>query len=156
MKIIHIKTVPSKINYLTIDQSNWKINKEGNKLLRVKSKKDWDDVGGKLNEGEDHYIGLLREVKEETNLTLDNCTKIGEEYNSKCKCKVYVYKANIELNPIASNEIKELEWTAFNKASKDASFRLSRNLQLCEILIMNQDKFLMVSDDEESEVESEG
>ena len=32
MKVIHIKTVPSKINYLTIDQSNWEINKEGNKI----------------------------------------------------------------------------------------------------------------------------
>ena len=39
-------------------------NKKGDKIIRVKSKDKWDDVGGKINNGESHQDALIREVKE--------------------------------------------------------------------------------------------
>ena len=93
----------------------------GSKILFLVStskpfKGNLDLPGGHLKHGEDLINGLRRETKEETNLDIDNPTKIGQEDN------IVFYYGNIaspELKNIKlSEEHSEYKLLTFEEAEK--------------------------------------
>ena len=97
---------------------------DNNKILCLKNERnEWDFPGGKINFDEDVEEGLIREVKEETNLDIKNL-KILKPFNLKfndvpvfivvysceisCNSSIFVYYEHSEYNFFSKSEIKSL------------------------------------------------
>jgi len=75
----------------------------------------WDTPGGRIEEGEDPEVGVIRETKEETNLTIENPklffqkSSVDLEKNTQFVTLVFRTKysgGNIVLNPDDHEECK--------------------------------------------------
>jgi 8-oxo-dGTP pyrophosphatase MutT (NUDIX family) len=96
----------------------------------------WDIPGGKLKNGETSEQAMKRELREETGLTLDTATKIGESHIPDCKCAVFVYEVDKELPAKPLDGVSEVAWVPIENASHEAHFRLERALHVtAEILV---------------------
>jgi len=99
-------------------------------LCLLRSKKSsffpnrWDFPGGKLEPGEERIQGIIREVKEETNLDIIPNQVVGEfniiEKNTKLKFMIYSAKS-ISGNIKIAHEHQEYKWL-----TKDEIFELKR------------------------------
>ena len=90
--------------------------------------KPWDAPGGKLEDGETAEQGMKRELLEETGLTLDTATKIGETYIPDCKCAVFVYSVASKLTARPLDGISQISWIPIDEACDEACFRFERAL----------------------------
>jgi 8-oxo-dGTP diphosphatase len=101
---------------------------KNNNLLILKRTDDdidkpgiWEVPGGKLdNKEEDKILGLIREVKEETNLDIENIKEFSQRkftLDSGRKISMTIYKCNpIGDNVIISQEHTSYEWIPLEKA----------------------------------------
>lgn len=97
-------------------------------LVLQRARKDeqygqWGIPGGKLDEGEESRLGLVREIKEETrmDLSLANFSLLGTA-SSKTPCDgrygLYIYYSEVNSNPtvqINNEEHLSFQWVTLNE-----------------------------------------
>ena len=90
-----------------------------NKVLCLKNERnEWDFPGGKINFDEDVEEGLIREVKEETNLDIKNL-KILKPFNLKFNdvpVFIVVYSCEISCNSSILTSYEHSEYNFFSKS----------------------------------------
>ncbi len=91
---------------------------DDNRILCLKNERDeWDFPGGKINFDEEPEDCLIREVKEETNLKIDNL-KILNSFNMKFNdVPVFVLLYNVKIS-CDSPIVPSFEHTEYNFFSK--------------------------------------
>lgn len=78
----------------------------------------WELPGGKLEKGEYFDEGLIREIKEETNLDGkigDLCTAIQKDYPQKRTVQLIMYIENIKGKIVISDEHVDYKWIKIEK-----------------------------------------
>ena len=72
----------------------------------------WEFPGGKVHEGETFADALIREIKEELNITIKMNEKIAEEKykDKKIDITLHYYLCSIKSNTIKLNEHENLIW----------------------------------------------
>ena len=90
------------------------ITNEKGQVFLAKRKKDdfmggiYEIPGGNTNKGENIYDTLVREIKEETNLTVDKVTSYIDQFDylsSSCKkCRQFNFKVEVTGGPILLTE----------------------------------------------------
>ena len=92
---------------------------DNNKILCLKNERnEWDFPGGKINFDEDVEEGLIREVKEETNLDIKNL-KILKPFNLKFNdvpVFIVVYSCEISCNSSILTSYEHSEYNFFSKS----------------------------------------
>jgi 8-oxo-dGTP diphosphatase len=88
--------------------------------------KPWDAPGGKLESGETPIQAAVRELKEETGLTVDPAAVIGECYVPEGKVAVFVWHVDAELSARPLDGISQVQWLLRSELEGKACFRLSR------------------------------
>ena len=92
---------------------------DDNKALCLKNERnEWDFPGGKINFDEDVEEGLIREVKEETNLDIKNL-KILKPFNLKFNdvpVFIVVYSCEISCNSSILTSYEHSEYNFFSKS----------------------------------------
>ena len=92
---------------------------DDNKVLCLKNERnEWDFPGGKINFDEDVEEGLIREVKEETNLDIKNL-KILKPFNLKFNdvpVFIVVYSCEISCNSSILTSYEHSEYNFFSKS----------------------------------------
>ncbi|MGI0141745.1 MAG: NUDIX hydrolase [Candidatus Micrarchaeales archaeon] len=103
----------------------------GDKVLLIKRVKggergsEWEIPGGKVEKGESLKEGVIREVREETNLTVTDITKyVGKaDYTfpgSKIEFRLFMFTVNVENTAVRlrPDEHEEYLWVRMNEAKK--------------------------------------
>ena len=72
----------------------------------------WELPGGKREKGESLKNGLIRELKEELNVSVSGITKLGtvEHTYSHMKIKLHAYKCKIQNGKIQKRACQDLKW----------------------------------------------
>ena len=85
----------------------------------------WQMVTGKINENEKAYSTAIREIKEETNITVKNICivpNVNSFYNSDDDSinliPVFLTKINAEIEVQISNEHQDYKWVNIKEAKK--------------------------------------
>lgn len=116
------------------------IYKEDKILVQERTKKDWPGItfpGGHVEKGENFYDAIIREVKEETGLTLLHPILCGiEEYKQTHDEDRYVilfYKCNKFKGELKSSDEGKVYWLKKEELkSKELSLDLDRILDIME------------------------
>ncbi len=116
------------------------ISKEDEILVQERTKKDWPGItfpGGHVEKGENFYDAIIREVKEETGLTLLHPILCGiEEYKKTHNEDRYVilfYKCNEFKGELKSSDEGKVYWLKKEELkSKELSLDLDRILDIME------------------------
>lgn len=85
----------------------------GNKILGVSRKnnpKDFGLIGGKVDEGETREEALLREVKEETGLTVTKYECVFEREDNGFRSHTYLCEVEGEIVTGETGVVKEITW----------------------------------------------
>jgi 8-oxo-dGTP pyrophosphatase MutT (NUDIX family) len=93
--------------------------------------KPWDAPGGKLEPGETPIQAAVRELKEETGLTVDPATVIGECYVPEGKVAVFVWHVAAELPAYPLDGMSKVQWFLRCELEGKACFRLERAMYKC-------------------------
>ena len=92
---------------------------DGNKILCLKNERnEWDLPGGKINFGETAIDCLQREVKEETNLEIDNVKLVdffSTIFFNQTAVLIVLYKAKILSTNHISISFEHFDYNFFNK-----------------------------------------
>lgn len=120
------------------------IYKDDEILVQERKKKDWPGLtfpGGHVEKGENFYDAIIREVKEETGLTLIKPILCGiEEYkqiNDEDRYIILFYKCNNFVGELKSSIEGEVYWLKKEELkNKELSLDLDRILDIME----NDDK----------------
>ena len=107
----------------------------GDRLLRVATakslqKSEWMEPGGKREGCETPRQCAIRELRQETGLSLDGCKLLGDAYSPHCKAQVFVYQATEDMQPVAGDDVVRAEWVHRHDVYTGASFRLQRSLKV--------------------------
>lgn len=101
------------------------IYKDNKILVQERTKKDWPGItfpGGHVNKGEDIISSVIREVKEETGLTISNPILCGiEEYKNNDKCDRYIaflFKTNKFKGKLKSSKEGKVYWMDIKEFKK--------------------------------------
>lgn len=116
------------------------IYKDNKILVQERTKSDWPGIalpGGHVEKGENFYDAIIREVKEETGLTLLKPVLCGiEEYKQTKDEDRYVilfYKCNEFEGELKSSDEGEIYWLDRDKLdSVKLSFDLDRMIEIME------------------------
>ncbi len=91
-------------------------------------------VGGGIKAGENYEQAMIREIKEEVNLTMKDVTKIGEIYTEHeyKRDTIHVFLAHSETQQlkISSAEISEARWCLVSDLPKNTSPLFKRFFEL--------------------------
>ena len=120
------------------------IYKEDEILVQERKKKDWPGItlpGGHVEKGENFHDAIIREVKEETGLTIIKPILCGiEEYkqmNDEDRYIILLYKCNKFTGELKSSNEGEVYWLKKDELkNKELSLDLDRILDIME----NDDK----------------
>ncbi len=120
------------------------IYKEDEILVQERKKKDWPGItlpGGHVEKGENFHDAIIREVKEETGLTIIKPILCGiEEYkqmNDEDRYIILFYKCNKFTGELKSSNEGEVYWLKKDELkNKELSLDLDRILDIME----NDDK----------------
>jgi 8-oxo-dGTP diphosphatase len=104
---------------------DYRIIKRGAGMTKGQDK-PWDAPGGKLESGETPIQAAVRELKEETGLTVDPAAVIGECYVPEGKVAVFVWHVDAELSARPLDGISQVQWLLRSELEGKACFRLSR------------------------------
>lgn len=99
------------------------VNEETKKFLAVSLKWDHDDMnfpGGKVEENETVEEAGIREVKEETGLTVSNLIKLHSAYDGDWK--VVTYYAKNYYGEIQTKENHKIQWLPLEDMCKSKSW----------------------------------
>jgi len=118
--------IPSLINhrYQMIPRTLIFIRKGISILLIHKKKPEsfgfnkWNGVGGHIEQGEEPFESVLREVFEETRLSvssLDLCAILFIDINANPGIQVFVFKADYETGNIEPSDEGELRWMSLSE-----------------------------------------
>ena len=115
---------------------------KNNKVLAVAHRNttnDWEMPGGKVEPGESDLDALVREVFEETNLSIDKekCTFLTEDLDGETLARTYLYLGTINEIPkqgdigpvkwVSWDELLNGHYPVYNKKLKRLIDSLSRN-----------------------------
>ncbi|MCI6846343.1 MAG: 8-oxo-dGTP diphosphatase [Erysipelotrichaceae bacterium] len=125
---------------LTIFTNMCLVYKDNKILVQERTKSDWPGItlpGGHVEKGENFYDAIIREVKEETGLTLLKPVLCGiEEYKQTKDEDRYVilfYKCNEFEGELKSSDEGEIYWLDRDKLdSVKLSFDLDRMIEIME------------------------
>lgn len=134
------------------------IYKDDEILVQERKKKDWPGLtfpGGHVEKGENFYDAIIREVKEETGLTLIKPILCGiEEYkqiNDEDRYIILFYKCNNFVGELKSSIEGEVYWLKKEELKyKELSLDLDRILDIME----NDDKSELIYYFEDGEYKS--
>lgn len=134
------------------------IYKDDEILVQERKKKDWPGLtfpGGHVEKGENFYDAIIREVKEETGLTLIKPILCGiEEYkqiNDEDRYIILFYKCNNFVGELKSSIEGEVYWLKKEELkNKELSLDLDRILDIME----NDDKSELIYYFEDGEYKS--
>lgn len=134
------------------------IYKDDEILVQERKKKDWPGLtfpGGHVEKGENFYDAIIREVKEETGLTLIKAILCGiEEYkqiNDEDRYIILFYKCNNFVGELKSSIEGEVYWLKKEELkNKELSLDLDRILDIME----NDDKSELIYYFEDGEYKS--
>lgn len=134
------------------------IYKDDEILVQERKKKDWPGLtfpGGHIEKGENFYDAIIREVKEETGLTLIKPILCGiEEYkqiNDEDRYIILFYKCNNFVGELKSSIEGEVYWLKKEELkNKELSLDLDRILDIME----NDDKSELIYYFEDGEYKS--
>lgn len=134
------------------------IYKDDKILVQERKKKDWPGLtfpGGHIEKGENFYDAIIREVKEETGLTLIKPILCGiEEYkqiNDEDRYIILFYKCNNFVGELKSSIEGEVYWLKKEELkNKELSLDLDRILDIME----NDDKSELIYYFEDGEYKS--
>ena len=134
------------------------IYKDDEILVQERKKKDWPGLtfpGGHVEKGENFYDAIIREVKEETGLTLIKAILCGiEEYkqiNDEDRYIILFYKCNNFVGELKSSIEGEVYWLKKEELKyKELSLDLDRILDIME----NDDKSELIYYFEDGEYKS--
>lgn len=118
--------------------------KKSDKYLMIQKKKresfgfnKINGVGGHIEKGEEPYESAIREIKEETNLSVANMDLIAilfiDIYSSP-GIQVFIFKAEYSGGEISSSEEGGLKWMSFSEicSSSDMVFDVPDIIKICE------------------------
>ncbi len=107
------------------------ITNEKGQIFLAKRKQDdfmggiYEIPGGKANKGENIYDTLVREIKEETNLTIKKVTSyIGQfDYlSSSCKkCRQFNFKVEVTGGPVLLTEHDTYKWINLEEVNDESN-----------------------------------
>ena len=125
---------------LTIFTNMCLIYKDNKILVQERTKSDWPGItlpGGHVEKGENFYDAIIREVKEETGLTLLKPVLCGtEEYKQTKDEDRYVilfYKCNEFEGELKSSDEGEIYWLDRDKLDEvELSLDLDRMIEIME------------------------
>jgi 8-oxo-dGTP pyrophosphatase MutT (NUDIX family) len=100
--------------------------KKRGKGMTKANPKPWDAPGGKLESDETPLEAAVRELEEETGLTVDPTAVIGECYVPEGKVAVFVWRVDAEREARPLDGISEVQWLLRSELEDKACFRLSR------------------------------
>ena len=108
----------------------------GNVLMQNRRKKSWPGVtfpGGHVEPGEALVPSVIREIKEETGLDIENVKLCGvkEWFENGVRCMVFFYKTNCFSGNLQSSEEGEVFWVPMERISEyKLASDFMRNLEL--------------------------
>ena len=117
-----------------------------NKLLILKrrpndvhSPGNWDIPGGRLELGEDPYIGLKRETKEETGLDIEilnplNVHHFTRDDGQKITMITFLCKLFSNRNVKLSEEHTEFKWSNIDNSLSKLLFKYSKEIDFLKLL----------------------
>eukprot|EP01047_Picozoa_sp_COSAG01_P076237 COSAG01_NODE_13325_length_1600_cov_6.569747_2_plen_147_part_00 len=99
--------------------------------------KPWDAPGGKLKPGETPIQAAVRELKEETGLTVDPSDVFGDTYFKEGKVAVFVWHVDTELPARPLDGMSKVQWFTRDELNMEdkACFRLDRSLNVAASLL---------------------
>lgn len=96
----------------------------------------WTNVGGHIEEGEDPYIGMIRECKEESNIDVHNIKLVKTQWNKEKNLLLYLFQITPDPASIITSEYdpdKECDAWYFidpNEVKEDLHVPLEENILL--------------------------
>eukprot|EP01049_Picozoa_sp_SAG25_P006275 SAG25_NODE_465_length_7765_cov_162.049048_2_plen_190_part_00 len=123
--VVLLVTPDNKILCVLPDKHLPRPKKRGTGMTKGQDK-PWDAPGGKLESGETPIQAAVRELKEETGLTVDPAKVIGECYVPEGKVAVFVWHVATELSARPLDGISQVQWLLRSELEGKAFFRLSR------------------------------
>lgn len=113
----HTKEVTELMNICMI------YDDKGNVLMQNRRKKNWPGVtfpGGHVEKGEALVPSVIREIKEETGLDIEDVRLCGvkEWFEGEVRAMVFFYKTNCFSGEIHSSEEGEVFWVPLEKLSE--------------------------------------
>ena len=91
-------------------------------MTREREKRQFAFPGGKIDRSESIEEALHREIKEELNVTIKRCRKIGTANGETLdgrQLTIYMYEGSISGEPAASAEIEALRWVSAQDIDSD-------------------------------------